>query len=69
MELADRVARGKLSLVAIADELLPYRAPKLMAVANVTEGSFAKMATWPASVLRQSSQELGDARSSETRYL
>jgi hypothetical protein len=24
-------------------ELLPYHAPKLMAVANVTEGSFAKM--------------------------
>jgi hypothetical protein len=47
MELADRVVRGKLKLGAqqmrLLIELLPYHAPKLMAVANVTEGSFAKM--------------------------
>jgi hypothetical protein len=42
-----RVVSGKLDLGAqqmrLLIELLPYHAPKLMAVANVTEGSFAKM--------------------------
>jgi hypothetical protein len=47
MEIADRVVRGKLKLsreqMRLLIELLPYHAPKLMAVANVTEGSFAKL--------------------------
>jgi hypothetical protein len=47
LELADKVVRGKLKLGAqqmrLLIELLPYHAPKLMAVANVTEGSFAKL--------------------------
>jgi hypothetical protein len=47
MEIADRVVRGKLKLGAqqmrLLIELLPYHAPKLMAVANMTEGSFGKL--------------------------
>jgi hypothetical protein len=47
MELADRVVRGKLKLGAqqmrLLIELLPYHAPKLMAVATMSEGSFGRL--------------------------
>jgi hypothetical protein len=58
--------RGKLKLGAqqmrLLIELLPYHAPKLMAVANVTEGSFARMLDRAIEVRDENAMKLIEAK-------